>query len=284
MSSRFVGAWLLFLLSAGSARAQQVVFSRRVYTAQGPTLQQLWIWSPSDGSLKPLTRSPRDHITPVCSPDGKQILFDSGTNSFALSHWRLDRETGIEQPANDVQPMATAVPTDPRKIQVAQCDNRTLSPSPDGSRLACTADGHDIVIVDLGTHAEIERIPFGQRYSSGEPYPDWPLQSIWSPDGRTLLVGTYGENGSSTTGELDYFLLDLTTKTWSRAMTGTDPLWLPGRNAIIYVTPRDLAPLPPSGTHSVWTAHLAMFDPITRKETRLTSGLTNNQQPTLCVR
>ena len=30
------------------------------------------------------------------------------------------------------------------------------------------------------------------------------------------------------------------TKTWARAMTGTDPVWLPGRNAIIYVTPRDL--------------------------------------------
>ena len=66
-------------------------------------------------------------------------------------------------------------------------------------------------------------------------------------------------------------------------MTGTDPVWLPGRNAIIYVTPRDLAPLPPSGRHSVWSAHLAMFDLTTRKATRLTSGITNNQQPALCA-
>jgi len=59
--------------------------------------------------------------------------------------------------------------------------------------------------------------------------------------------------------------------------------WLPGRNAIIYVTPRDLAPLPPSGKHNVWSADLAMFDLTTRTATRLTSGITNNQQPTLCV-
>jgi hypothetical protein len=40
-----------------------------------------------------------------------------------------------------------------------QCDDRPWSPSPDGSRLACTAGGQDIVIVDLGTQKEIGRIP-----------------------------------------------------------------------------------------------------------------------------
>jgi Tol biopolymer transport system component len=79
MSSRILTSLLLFLLHTGTARAQQVVFSRRVYAAQGATYQQLWIWSASDGSLTPLTSSPRDHITPVCSRDGKHIFFDSAT-------------------------------------------------------------------------------------------------------------------------------------------------------------------------------------------------------------
>ena len=124
-------------------------------------------------------------------------------------HWRLDRDTGIEQPTNDVPPLADTVARDTLNDRLAQCDDRTWSPSPDGSRLACTASGQDIVIVDLGTQKEIERIPFWQQYSSGGPYPAWPLQSTWSPDGQTLLVGIYGENSSSTSSQLDYFLLDL---------------------------------------------------------------------------
>lgn len=97
---------------------------------------------------------------------------------------------------------------------------------------------------------------------------------------HTLLVGTYG--GSSTTPALDFFLLDLSTKTWTRAMTGNNPVWLPNGDAIIYETPRDFAPLQLSGTHRVWSAHLARFDVATRTETRLTSGVANNVQPTLC--
>ena len=59
---------------------------------------------------------------------------------------------------------------------------------------------------------------------------------------------------------------------------------LPGRHAIIYETPRDLTPLPPNGAHSVWSAHLAIFDLTTHEETSLTSGITNNVQATLCSR
>jgi hypothetical protein len=65
-------------------------------------------------------------------------------------------------------------------------------------------------------------------------------------------------------------------------MTGNNAVWLPGGNAIVYSTPRNLAPLPPSGAHSVWSAHLAIFDLAAHTETLLTSGVTNNEQPTLC--
>jgi Tol biopolymer transport system component len=282
MILRLVSMSVVVLLFASSVTAQQVVFSRRVYSAQGRTYQQLWIWSASDGSMTQLTRSARDHDNPICSADGKQIFFESGTDPFAQSHWRFDRETGIERPVNDAPLRTDRAWSDKSNLRVPQCDERTWSRSPDGSRLACSANGKDVVIVDLGTQKEIDRIPFEQRYSTGEPYPAWSLEPTWSPDGRMLLVGTYGENGSSTVPQLDYFLLDRATKTWTRAMTGYNPVWLPDGHAILYETPRDLVPLPPSGTHSVWSAQLALFDVATSNTQRLTSGLSNNVQPALC--
>lgn len=270
---------LAFLLLTSSIEAQQVVFSRRVYAARGTTFQQLWIWSASDGRLTQLTSSARDHQTPVCSPDATQIFFDSYTTSVAQPHWRFDRKTGIEEPMNGRPPRTEIVALDSKR-RVPGCDDRTWARAPDGSRAACTADGESLVIVDLTTGNEIDRIRFDQYYSTGEPYPPWALQSTWSPDGHSLLVGTYA--GNSTSPALEFFLLDLSTRTWTRAMTGNNPVWLPKGDAIIYETPRDLVPLPLSGTHRVWSAHLARFDVATRTVTRLTSGVTNNVQPTLC--
>jgi Tol biopolymer transport system component len=200
LMSRFIGlSGLSCLLLANSIDAQQVVFSRREYAARGTTFQQLWMWSATDGRLTQLTRSARDHWNPVCSPDGRQIFFDSGTNPFAQRHWRFNRETGIE-------------------------------------------------------------------------------------NGHTLLVGTHGEGSSSTIAKSDFFLLDLSRKTWTRAMTGNNAVWLPNGDAIIYETPRDLVPLQPTGRRRVWSAHLVRFDLATRTEARLTSGVTNNVQPAVCDR
>jgi Tol biopolymer transport system component len=164
---------------------------------------------------------------------------------------------------------------------VAQCDDGTLSTSPDGLRVACAAHGQDIVIVDLSSLQEIERVPFGQRYSTGELYPPWSLQSTWSPDGRQLLVGTYG--GSSTSPALDYFLLDLATQQWASAFKGNDPVWLPDGANIVFTTPRELELLPGLWKHQVWTAHLAIYNLAARQQTLLTSGVTNNVQPALCA-
>jgi Tol biopolymer transport system component len=276
--SRVIGlCGLATLLLAPSIEAQEVVFSRRVYAARGTTFQQLWTWSASDGRLTQLTRSARDHRNPVCSPDGTQISFYSAT-----SRWSFDRKTGIEEPLNGAPPRAGIGTPDTSTLRVPGCDDRTWAPAPGGSRAVCTADGETLVIVDLSSGNEVERIRFDQRYPTGEPYPPWALQSTWSPDGHTLLVGTYG--GSSTAPALDFFLLDLSTKTWTRAMTGNSAVWLPKGDAIIYETPRDLMPLPLSATHRVWSAHLVRFDVATGTETPLTSGVTNDIQPTLCGR
>jgi Tol biopolymer transport system component len=109
------------------------------------------------------------------------------------------------------------------------------------------------------------------------------LELSWSPDGRRLLAGAYGENSGSTSRFQDYFLLDVAAHTWTRAMTGNDPVWLPDGRSIIYSTPRDLVPLTPADEHRVWSAHLARYDLASHKETLLTSGITNNEHPALCA-
>ena len=276
MYRRLAAGGMAVLFFAASATAQQVVFSRRVYAIHGRSFQQLWIWSPSGRNLEPLTRSARDHERPTCSADGKQVFFTSGDG-----RWQLDRNTGIEKPVTATPRATTAIANEVPRFTVAACDESTWSRSPDGSRLACAANGKDIVIVDLRTQQEIERLPFGQHYSNGEPYPAWPLKSIWSPGAAQLLVGTYGENGSSTSPALDYFLLDLATHEWVRAFTGNDAGWLPDGTAIVFTTPRELVRLPGSSKR-VWAAQLAIYDAATRKQTLLASGVTNNIQPIVC--
>jgi hypothetical protein len=363
--------------------------------------QQLWTWSASDGSVKPLTASSQDHSQPMCSPDGQQIFFvsdpyDSGRpvrNTTIKGIWSFDRRTRqeheiwsasslhlqllgitkdgdllfqkaglytnkngkyvpagiarlllkkqgdvykgepsplpiaeparlvvspdgaqgtmeIDSKAPDAGAPAGARPhvvflspttdaygpfffspgkapiayitTDKPRVPIAACETGALW-SPDGTRIACSA-GQDIVIVDVAAQRETERVRFsGRKDPTLDVIYSEPRAAAWSPDGKQLLARTYGRNSSSDAPQADYFLLDLTAKTWTPAMTGNDAMWLPGRQAIVYTTPIDLLPLPPSGEHRVWSTHLAMFDLATHKERLLTSGLTNNQQPTLCV-
>jgi hypothetical protein len=82
---------------------------------------------------------------------------------------------------------------------------------------------------------------------------------------------------------LAFFLLDPSTKTWTRATTGSNPVWLPNDETIIYETPRNLVLLG-SGDHRISSANLVRFDLATRTETPLTSGVTNNVEPHLCGR
>jgi hypothetical protein len=282
--ARFVGFCGFFLsLLATSVDAQQIVFSRRVYATHGTTFQQLWLWSASDGRFTQLTHSARDHTRPICSADGTEVFFDSGGDSLSQRRWRLDRGTGSEQPLSYAQDLPDGVAAARPNVRMSDCDDRTWSVAPDGLSAVCTARGQDLVFVDLRTRMEIDRIRFDQRYSTGEPYPPWSLQSFWSPHGRTLLVGTYGEHGSSTTGEMDFFLLDLPTRQWARAMTGNNPVWLPSGDSIIYETPGELVPLVPNGKHKVWSAHLARFDLTRHTETPLTFGVTNNIEPQMCI-
>jgi hypothetical protein len=260
--------------------AQQIIFSHRVYALQGRSYQQLWIWSADAGTLTQLSHAERDHRFPTCDADGRHILFDE--NGLRTTRWRLDRISGAEEPLDAPGISVNLAREATASSATTDCDAGTARVSPDGLRLACAVKGTDILIADARTRNDIARVPFGQHYSTGEPYAPWSMESLWSPDGRTLLVGNYGENGSSTIPELDYFLLDLTTGTWTRAFTGTDALWLTS-TLIVYLTPRDLSRLPAGGAHSVWTAHLTAFDTVAHRARPITSGLSNDLSPAVCA-
>jgi hypothetical protein len=266
---------------AASLDAQQVVFSHRTYAAHGRSYQQIWIWSSDTGALTQISHAGRDHHSPICDADAQHILFESTENGLSTTRWRLDRMTGTEEPL-DAGAIGTKLAREPTPSSVPpECDAGTARVSPDHTRVACAVKGTDILVVDARTLRDVARVPFGQRYSTGEPYPPWSMESLWSPDGRTLLVGIYGENGSSTTPQLDYFLLDPTTSTWTRAFTGIEAVWL-RPTLIVYVTPRDLSRLSGAGARSVWTAHLAAFDPVANKAHSITSGLSNDLSPAVC--
>src|SRR5580658_5559396 len=91
---------LFFLVSSilgqTSSLSGQVVFSRRVYKEQGPSYQQIWTWNPSNGVLKALTYSPRDHYLPVCT-SGAITFVSPEPWQAAAKLWSFDPASGKER-------------------------------------------------------------------------------------------------------------------------------------------------------------------------------------------
>jgi hypothetical protein len=266
---------LLIVVSRWTA-AQEVIVSRRVYTPAGTSFHQLWVWSPDTAAFEQLTRAPRDHRDPSCAADGTAIDFSSGDRRL-----RFERGTATEIAVDDAPPAAPIGRRAGERIEVFGCDAGTASPAHDTSRVACAVHGEAIAVVEVRTQRELERAPFNQHSPGGYPYPPWPLQSTWAPDDARLLVGTYGYGSSSTSSFLDYFVLDLATRQWTRAFSGNYAAWLEGGRRIVFTTPRDLAPLPGTTKH-VWTTQLAVFDLGTGVVTALTSDVANNEEVTVC--
>ncbi len=251
----------------------QVVFSRRVYRQRARTYQQIWIWNPSGGNFKPLTDSDRNHFQPACSRDGNHVYFLSGTDLYDYDGlWRFDHKTGEERKVS----ADTKLPVTPvNQPPVAEC-SQAATWGPGKARFACPS-GQDILVYDAITKKEVGRAHFTER-------PTAPSTIAWSPNGGWLLVGTQGQDDNSTSRQSDYFVLDLGRMAWIPVGSGNDAMWVPGRNKIVYSTPRGLVPLTPSSKHQIWSAHLLVFDPVARRRTPLTSGVTNDIQPSPCTR
>jgi Tol biopolymer transport system component len=157
------------------------------------------------------------------------------------------------------------------RVEVGKYDEPRWSP--DATRIAAFFDG-GLAIIDATTRQEIERIALPKRDAPSEDI-------VWSPDGKSLLAGLYGENGGSGDPQNDYFLLNPATRTWTPEMTARRLLWLRA-GTILYLRPYATTPLAPGSAHSVWTSQLAVYDPDSHKDTVLTSGLALNNYLAAC--
>ena len=114
------------------------------------------------------------------------------------------------------------------------------------------------------------------------PKRDAPSQdSVWSPDGKSLLVGLYGENGGSGDPQNDYFLLNSATRTWTPELTARQLLWLQAET-VLYLRPYETTPLAAGSPHRVWTSQLAVYDLASHTDMALTSGLVLNDGLSTC--
>jgi Tol biopolymer transport system component len=145
--------------------------------------------------------------------------------------------------------------------------------SPDGTRIAAFFDG-GLAILDATTHQVIESVMLPKR--------DAPSQDIvWSPDGKRLIIGLYGENGGAGDPQSDYFLLNPANRIWTPELTARELLWLQGET-VLYLRPYETTPLAPASPHSVWTSQLAVYDLVSHKDTALTSGVMLNDHLSTC--
>jgi hypothetical protein len=269
---------LLFVTSASG----EVIFSRRVYKEHGASYQQIWTWNPADGVLKALTHSLRDHYNPTCA--GRTMKFTSPSPDVTddVRLWSLNPATGEEtvigpapEPKEDPGSRTRGCDQFAKLGELEACGNEeTLVVSRSGRQLGrfqiqvntCPMDNH-------GTTRPVE---LGKC--------ETPIRSLaWAEDGKWLLIGEAGLNDGSDQRQDDYYVVNLANMKLSTIASAYTAFWLPGRDQIVFVTPEGLAPLPgQQRKHNVWVQQLMFFDPAKGTPIAITSGLTNNVDPSWC--
>lgn len=271
-------AALLVLLFASSASAQ-VIFSRRVYKERGASYQQICTWNPANGDLKVLTNSGRDHYNPTC--DGKTIKFISPAPDIArFDHaklWSLNPVTGKE---TIIGPMPE--PKEEPGSGMRGCDQFAKL----GELHAC---GNEETLVVSRSGKQVGRFQIQVNTCQIDNHGtigkcDTPIRSLdWTEDGKWLLIGEEGLNDGSTSRQDDYYLLNLATMMISSVASAEIAFWLPRRDQIVYLTPRDLAPLRCGHRErNVWVHQLMYFDPARGTPIAITADLANNVDPSWC--
>ncbi len=235
------------------------------------------MWNPADGVLKELTHSPRDHYRPTC--DGRIVKFTSPSPDVTddVKLWSLNPTTGEE----------TVVGRAPEPQGRPASLSRSCKQFAKVGELEACGNEETLVVSRSGTQIGRFRIqlnicPIDNHGTIGKC--ETPIRSLdWTEDGKWLLIGEEGLNDGSGQRQDDYYLVNLATLKLSTVASAYTAFWLPGRDQIVYVTPAGLAPL--SGQqrkHNVWVQQLMFFDPVKATPTAITSGLTNNVDPSWC--
>ncbi len=257
----------------------QVVFSRRVYKEQGASYQQIWTWNPANGALKALTHSPRNHYLPACK--GGNVTFvspEKWANNSKL--WSFDPASGEEQMVGP----APEPPNDPEALPKNGCARSAKA----GALEACATE-EDLSLSRAGKpigrfHIQVDECADERGGTHGPCEP--PILSLeWSPDGKWLLVGELGLETNSSAPQFDYYVVDSASMKLQKAASAVQNsmIWLPGREELLYTTPKAMALLPGARrARHVWVQQLMLFNPATGTNQAITSGVTNNMDVALC--
>jgi hypothetical protein len=194
------------------------------------------------------------------SPDGRALAI------------RIAGSLDKEGQSHDAKLFIVDTATGQSRVQVGNYEGPAWSP--DGTRIAAIADD-GLAIIDVATRKEVARADWPKTHSP-------PQDLVWSPDGKYVLAGLYGEDGGAGNPQSDYFLMNIAAGTWTPALTARQVVWFQGSSTLLYLRPFATTPLAPGSAHQVWTAQLAVFDLAIRQDTELTTGLVLNDYMSSC--
>jgi WD40 repeat protein len=186
------------------------------------------------------------NVSPVISPDGKQMVLYSEKELFSIEMFLADAESG------KVQRKITKTAVDPH-FDSLQFVNSAGAWSLDGKRVAFggISNGRpQISIYDVGKKQITLEIPVRQV---GEIF-----SVTWSPDGKSLAFSAVAG------GVTDLFVLDVSTKEMKQLTNDSyadlQPAWSPNGERIAFVTDRFTSDL---SLLSFGHYQLALVDPKT---------------------
>jgi Tol biopolymer transport system component len=254
--------------------------SRNGYGSGGN--REVWVYDRQTGQERVVWRTSQEdglHLNGVTANGGLLVRVGNELHSLLRNPWIINNvdETAVSP---DGSRLALVIAESLFLADAATGQSRTelgkySEPawSPDGTRIAAFFDG-GLAILDARTRKEMERVSLPKRDAP-------PQDPVWSPDGKSLLVGLYGENAGSGDPQNDYFLLNPVTRTWTPELTARGLLWLQPES-VLYLRPYMTTPLAPESPHNVWTSELAAYDLASHKDSALISGLVLNDDLSTC--
>jgi dipeptidyl aminopeptidase/acylaminoacyl peptidase len=98
MMLKRLAAFVFVALLTAPCYPADVAFGRGVYAAAGRSYEQIWTLDTGSRQIVQLSRTPRRHAAPACSPDGTRIWFLSGVfgDESNTELWWFDPRTRTE--------------------------------------------------------------------------------------------------------------------------------------------------------------------------------------------
>jgi Tol biopolymer transport system component len=237
--------------------------ARSLNAYAGANDRELWVFDTQSGHELPLWQTSDDdglHLNGVTADGGVLVRVGTELRCLLKHPWKIDkvdpdysaaavspdgRKLAIviaayldkEGQSHDTKLFIIDTATGKSRGQVGNEAAKYEAPawSPDGARIAAVA-GDRLAIIDAATRKEVVRF----NWPKADALPE-ELQ--WSPDGKYVLAGLYGEEGGAGDPQRDYFLLNLAAGTWTPEMTAQKAVWLRGGAALLYMRPVETTPL-----------------------------------------